>query len=170
MSPQICHGPRRNKTSGRLSIRRAVCGAARRERGGFFSLSLSFNDPFLMIKLQECQKKAASASLTLSVFSGRVSLSFPVSLSVFKRCWSRCLRLLERPGRMGCAAPLSVVSPAGAGGMSWVAQHRDTRCFLPGSSSWRYFLPFLVIRSTPCPAGATAMGITVGKSTGSIGR
>ena len=33
----------------------AVCGAACRER--VFSLSLSFNDPLLMIKLQECQKE-----------------------------------------------------------------------------------------------------------------
>lgn len=94
-----------------------------------------------MIKLQECQKKKASASLALSVFSGRVSLSFPVSLPLLRGAVVGAFG--SSKGQDGWDA-LSV-SPWRAtqesGGMSWVAQHRDTCCFLPGSASWRYFLP-----------------------------
>lgn len=69
-----------------------------------------------MTKLQECQKEA-ECSLCL-FWSGLTVLTgfFPF----FKRCWSRCLRLFQRPGWMGCAS-LSVLEPRRTG----VVHHQD---------------------------------------------
>lgn len=73
-----------------------------------------------MIKLQECQKKPSA----LSVFSGRASLSFLVSLPLLRGTGVGAFG--SSKGRDGWDALLSRCwSHAGTGGTPRVAQHQD---------------------------------------------
>lgn len=120
-----------------------------------------------MIKLQECPPPKESECFTQRLCLFWLGLIVLPSFSpAFKRHWSRCLRLFERLGWMGCAS-----------GTSQVAQHWDA----PFNTPWvgMLLLPkFVILEIFPSIPGtdsvtstvpwAMAAGATVGKGTCSV--
>lgn len=165
--PQMCHGPEGTKQEGAFQRAGSVWGSP---SGAGFSLSLSFNHPFFMIKLQECQKKGGEClARPLRLFWS--ALIVPPGFSpASKRHWSRCLRLFKGPGRMGRAS-----GPAPGRSVHGPCRVREGRCFLPGQSRWRYFLPPRVQSRSACALAqlempSKEMGSSGGRGGGGGGR